>query len=439
MVFQSTLPARGATAFRGVRESGRRISIHAPRTGSDRPPRIRFSPSGNFNPRSPHGERPTFALQNRALFVHFNPRSPHGERRKKNPRLNSCPHFNPRSPHGERRGRDNSRRGRHAFQSTLPARGATCADFHRLLHIVISIHAPRTGSDRRCRPRCSARRNFNPRSPHGERRGTSTHMRRREGFQSTLPARGATCTTPSKPTPARYFNPRSPHGERPPAAFASAALPAISIHAPRTGSDLIEPKCHIAPSDFNPRSPHGERQPPRPALAIPTKFQSTLPARGATSGGRPPESATAPFQSTLPARGATRQTVILSSSRVFQSTLPARGATAECPEDFAALPISIHAPRTGSDPRWRTALWTKSPFQSTLPARGATQGVAGAGKRFLFQSTLPARGATTRRRNESACRTHFNPRSPHGERRRRKEYRRFNRRFQSTLPARGAT
>ena len=33
------------------------ISIHAPRTGSDRESEKGFGKSTNFNPRSPHGER----------------------------------------------------------------------------------------------------------------------------------------------------------------------------------------------------------------------------------------------------------------------------------------------------------------------------------------------------------------------------------------------
>ena len=196
------------------------ISIHAPRTGSD------FFPPGvarldlDFNPRSPHGERPgrlvsrvrwdafqstlpargATRLSRASLFffVDFNPRSPHGERRTPctttfspradfNPRsphgerhfCSSVPpgltHFNPRSPHGERHPPDESWERTQPFQSTLPARGAT------------RVRAPRP-----CRPR-----NFNPRSPHGER------LKRRKGgtvsssqFQSTLPARGATAALP---------------------------------------------------------------------------------------------------------------------------------------------------------------------------------------------------------------------------------------------------
>ena len=58
------------------------ISIHAPRTGSDRKLLATLSARSHFNPRSPHGER-------RRQFCrggdagHFNPRSPHGERQRK--------------------------------------------------------------------------------------------------------------------------------------------------------------------------------------------------------------------------------------------------------------------------------------------------------------------------------------------------------------------
>ncbi len=56
--------------------------------------------------------------------------------------------------------------------------------------------------------------NFNPRSPHGERRN-------RDGFHPC----------------AYYFNPRSPHGERQFAKLGGWDDINISIHAPRTGSD----------------------------------------------------------------------------------------------------------------------------------------------------------------------------------------------------------
>ena len=102
----------------------------------------------------------------------------------------------------------------------------------------ISIHAPRTGSDREYGWRCSSGCHFNPRSPHGERH---THAVRIWGY-------------------AGDFNPRSPHGERPRFPVRLFHVRAISIHAPRTGSDIFTGLPLYIPSYFNPRSPHGERQ-----------------------------------------------------------------------------------------------------------------------------------------------------------------------------------
>ena len=79
-----------------------KISIHAPRTGSDQADGIPAPVVGDFNPRSPHGER--------LRIVHDD---------------NGIQHFNPRSPHGER-------------QAPLTQQKKSK---------VISIHAPRTGSD----------------------------------------------------------------------------------------------------------------------------------------------------------------------------------------------------------------------------------------------------------------------------------------------------
>ena len=55
------------------------------------------------------------------------------------------------------------------FQSTLPVRGATLfkLDFPQLR--VVSIHAPRAGSDDAWPAHCAEQQRFNPRSPCGER------------------------------------------------------------------------------------------------------------------------------------------------------------------------------------------------------------------------------------------------------------------------------
>ena len=215
-IFQSTLPARGATRRHRRHIATYTISIHAPRTGSDGADVRRGGQGQHFNPRSPHGERPLTQAIPRRMQRDFNPRSPHGERLRLGGRRGGGGHFNPRSPHGERlRGRD------------APTRA-----------VVISIHAPRTGSDGQPRKQ----------------------MHRACIFQSTLPARGATARCFALSVIQSNFNPRSPHGER-----RSATKRRQRLH-----------------KNFNPRSPHGERHVDKLEFRVIRAFQSTLPARGAT-------------------------------------------------------------------------------------------------------------------------------------------------------------
>ena len=56
-------------------------------------------------------------------------------------------YFNPRSPCGERQHMVWTQAQRIRFQSTLPVWGATGSSCTLLLFVVISIHAPRVGSD----------------------------------------------------------------------------------------------------------------------------------------------------------------------------------------------------------------------------------------------------------------------------------------------------
>ena len=214
-IFQSTLPARGATAKRRYPWTELSISIHAPRTGSDPSNFALYGRLENFNPRSPHGER-RHTQEVIVERVHFNPRSPHGERLFRTQFPHWSPDFNPRSPHGERRIKRRFTAHISEFQSTLPARGATYTEQARLR---IWLY-------------------FNPRSPHGERRlhPQYPHLPYSR-FQSTLPARGATNACTVFVTAPTYFNPRSPHGER----LSRVLLPLL------------------VKIDFNPRSPHGER------------------------------------------------------------------------------------------------------------------------------------------------------------------------------------
>ena len=236
-------------------------------------------------------------------------------------------------------------------------------------------------------------------------------------FQSTLPARGATAFARLTILYTRYFNPRSPHGER--LALRSASpLPArISIHAPRTGSDC---SC-------------------RCCFARAYLFQSTLPARGATT------------------RTPRWRTVLWT----FQSTLPARGAT---PALCLHLPTANFNPRSphGERPDLPLLFPRRGKFQSTLPARGATIVRVGDAISNTISIHAPRTGSDPGRAAVHVGIHHFNPRSPHGERQRIKPLHRVGVEisihaprtgsdpfhepqcgmvslFQSTLPARGAT
>ena len=147
-------------------------------------------------------------------------------------------YFNPRSPCGERRiplRRDAAQRliSIHAPRagSDIIGRGRFCGDGRISIHAPragsdgvplvcaagndgISIHAPRAGSDFSAARELANSLNFNPRSPCGERHWLADCKKREQAFQSTLPVRGATISM------------RPLRGIR-----------EISIHAPRAGSD----------------------------------------------------------------------------------------------------------------------------------------------------------------------------------------------------------
>ena len=190
-----------------------------------------------------------------------------------------------------------------AFQSTLPARGAT--NLHQLSNLFggISIHAPCTGSDQGFQISAGTRSiSIHAPCTGSDRQGTAggcDYVR----FQSTLPARGATLTRSAVASKSRFqstlpargatpqvartltaeadFNPRSLHGERPRGACGKGARSdfnprslhgerrknvkqsceevSISIHAPCTGSDRGTAAVWRRLIYFNPRSLHGER------------------------------------------------------------------------------------------------------------------------------------------------------------------------------------
>ncbi len=169
--FQSTLPARGATARnRGVFWWPKRFNPRSPR-GERHNKQIASGTPAPFQSTLPaRGATPCLRLRSPSTRG-FNPRSPRGERQRPEELLIEAYGFNPRSPRGERPSmRPTFVTITASFQSTLPARGATAA--------------MQSGS--------SLDPCFNPRSPRGERRRVRSPPAGYEGFQSTLPARGAT-------------------------------------------------------------------------------------------------------------------------------------------------------------------------------------------------------------------------------------------------------
>ena len=176
--------------------------------------------------------------------------------------------------------------------------------FARGRSYLISIHAPRVGSDFLIRflannflyfnPRspCGERRlrassrrsaaNFNPRSPCGERPAPTAASSYAAKFQSTLPVWGATAKAAKLPIDIAFQSTLPVWGAT---ALGSASVfgyqisihaprvgsdvptgkptfvgSSISIHAPRVGSDTLWYGFEHGLSDFNPRSPCGERQ-----------------------------------------------------------------------------------------------------------------------------------------------------------------------------------
>ena len=319
-LFQSTLPARGATYLLTRMVVSPLISIHAPRTGSDTACWATAPSRSNFNPRSPHGERPGESSISSQLSQFQSTLPARGATLL----VNGLWHDQ-------------------IFQSTLPARGATGERAHTARMLLISIHAPRTGSDALYFPRIAFARYFNPRSPHGER-------------PSGQP----------EPPAASNFNPRSPHGERRNKAWQAVRAKGISTHAPRTGSDATytgicqgsgisthaprtgsdTTNCivEISTTHFNPRSPHGERQ---------------------------------------------GYVLIAIKNALFQPTLPARGATRAAPRPLGHPVISTHAPRTGSDDTPQGYMMALSDFNPRSP-HGERQINALCGLRAVLEISIHA-------------------------------------------------
>ena len=170
---------------------------------------------------------------------------------------------------------------------------------------------------------------FNPRPPRGGRLHGLVYKLRLLAFQSTPPARGGDV----------------------PLVVPEAGFFLISIHAPREGGDVAAALLDILDRHFNPRPPRGGRR----LRCLRDKLCKPL----------------------------------------FQSTPPARGATTGFSRDKWLTLISIHAPREGGDPLGRYTTSTPQRNFNPRPPRGGRRWTETGGCTISgFQSTPPARGAT---------------------------------------------
>ena len=373
-VFQSTHPARGATGRTEQASKTDEISIHAPREGCDRTrpdcnrtadisihapregcdsdvlaqalPGREFqsthpargatrqwqttSTQGSyFNPRTPRGVRQIRGgrhLARRPISIHA-PRE--GCDSASAPSTAQSGHFNPRTPRGVRPGPTATAVVVAAISIHAPREGCDykregvpCFDYE------ISIHAPREGCDFHRFAICTYLHHFNPRTPRGV---------RRSGL--CLYHRGN-----------RYFNPRTPRGVRLQNQRRICYHGQISIHAPREGCDagVLLPCLGCRGISIHAPREGCDAKKERYIWFTPL-FQSTHPARGATSG-----------------------LCVYIPLRLFQSTHPARGATRAALAGHPHADISIHAPREGCDSGHHAPHPQDTRFQSTHPARGAT-------------------------------------------------------------------
>ena len=192
-VFQSTPPARGATA--------------------ERVPRLRCQ--RYFNPRPPRGGRLDYDLEYALVTLTI-------------------------SIHAPREGGDHIydqlRYVCMKFQSTPPARGATLTSHIYLFPPSFQSTPPARGATAGESDRVGLPADFNPRPPRGGRRWTVRNGRNGRLFQSTPPARGATSRCCWRPSPRNYFNPRPPRGGRlSPMPDARAAMIYFNPRPPRGG------------------------------------------------------------------------------------------------------------------------------------------------------------------------------------------------------------
>ncbi len=334
----------------------------------------------------------------------------------------------------------------YAFQSTRPARGATCRR-----------SATADGSDSVC---------FNPRAPRGARHGVPPAGTVASKFQSTRPARGATPRAPmiysdiepfQSTRPARgatmprsgftlvnhafCFNPRARAGARRAVNGKHRHVRRVSIHAPRAGRDArvrdVPPDSRAEVSIHAPRAGRDSQFPRQPVPRRRCDVSIHAPRGGRDNKHAAVLTVVRCFNPRAPRGARSRNATACAASVLdaFQSTRPARGATVFPPVRTA--PDCGFNPRAPRGARRRRATSICQGFNPRAP-RGARRRSTRDDVCAKFQSTRPARGATPAPRQQPAAAC-FKPRAPWGARPTAPWRGHPAWVFQSTRPARGAT
>ena len=145
--FQSTHPARGATAGGPEVRRSKHISIHAPREGCDQGVGVMLAKTAEFQ--STHPARgATTRTSTAQANVRFQSTHPaRGATAHKRDHARRILYFNPRTPRGVRLTLPTARAPQNTISIHAPREGCD-QDIHPLLRdMYISIHAPREGCD----------------------------------------------------------------------------------------------------------------------------------------------------------------------------------------------------------------------------------------------------------------------------------------------------
>ena len=281
--------------------------------------------------------------------------------------------FNPRPPRGGRQQSIVRPAGCRDFNPRPPRGGRLRHSFYKVIPRVISIHAPREGGDLRGQFFVTLIANFNPRPPRGGRRNAS----------STAP----------------------PHHP-------------ISIHAPREGGDTmryIRQKSQMTISIHAPRE--GGDGGGSAADVLAGSFQSTPPARGATSLSRKTLSVFDTISIHAPREGGDHTHGGAPVDADDFNPRPPRGGRHE---DTGLTPgdikISIHAPREGGDIT-EEAVWYTPDISIHAPREGGDVSL----RKWSFLRAVhfnprPPRGGRRSGDRAGYDGQHFNPRPPRGGR-----------------------